>query len=172
MARICKTQPVRRAHMVKVGLNPDHLTEWRKKWKGLKQTSVKRGSEFKLSFEDYVTIAVESGLTHYSQIGRRKGEHGMARIGDSGPYEYGNCRFLTTEENIAERTLNGGTARQSEKMSHKFKVTYPDGRIYTGGNLTKFTRDNNLSADYLGKLARGIHESRFGWKCEYLKETE
>lgn len=158
--------------MVRIGLNPADLIGWRKKWKGLKGTSIKRGSQFNLTFEDYVTIAVESGLTHYSQVGRRKGEHGMARIGDSGPYEYGNCRFLTTEENIAERSLNGGTQNQIDKMSQAFIAIDPSGNEYVGENLTKFTRDMGLSNDYLGKIARGVHVSRSGWKCKYVEGNQ
>ena len=167
-----ETRNLRKDHMVKIGLNPDHISDWRKKWKGLKQTSVTRGSEFKLSFEEYVTIAVESGLTHYSQIGRRFGEHGMARYGDEGAYEYGNCRFITTTDNIAERSVNGGTQRQVEKMSQRFRAVSPTGEVYVGDNLTKFTREMGLSSDYLGKIARRVHVSRAGWKCDYLDKDE
>lgn len=172
MAR-SETRKARRMFMDTVGLNPDHLTGWRVKWKGLKQNAGKRDADFTLTFEEYVTIGIESGLSHIDEIGSKVGRYGMARLGDVGPYSYGNCRFLTTTDNIAERTVNGGTSRQIEKMSRSFIATSPDGVEYVGNNLTKFTRDNGLCADYLGKIARGLHVSRLGWKCEYLdKETE
>lgn len=157
--------------MEKVGLNPDQLTGWRVKWKGLKQNASKRDADFTLTFEDYITIAVESGLTHFDEIGSRKGKYGMARLGDIGPYSYGNCRFLTTEDNISERTVNGGTASQITKMSKRFRCISPSGEIIEGVNLTKFQRDNGFTNDSLSGVANGKYKQYLGWVCEYIKET-
>ena len=58
--------------------------------------------EFKLSFQDYVNLAYEAGLKS-SDLGYKGKGYVLGRYHDTGAYEVGNCRFITQDENIAER---------------------------------------------------------------------
>lgn len=159
---------MRKSFLSSIGLNPEDLGVWQKKWKGLKGTSVSRGTAFLLSFEDYVTIAAYSGLKSPDLIGRGLGKYGMGRLGDSGDYVIGNCRFITNAQNIEERNLNGGTERRTKKLSKSFKAVSPLGEVFTGYNISKFTRDMGLTSGSLSGCARGIYAQHLGWTCEYI----
>lgn len=157
----------RKLFLLSINLNPEDLVIWQNKWGGLKCTSAIRKTEFLLSFEDYVTIAAESGLSSPNSIGRGLDKYGMGRLGDVGPYVIGNCRFITNAQNIQERNENGGTERRTKKLSKEFKATSPTGEVFTGYNISKFTRDMGLSAGSLSGCARGIYAQHLGWTCEY-----
>lgn len=159
---------MRKSFLSSIGLNPEDLVVWQKKWKGLKGTSASRGTAFLLSFEDYVTIAADSGLKSPDLIGRGLGKYGMGRLGDSGDYVIGNCRFITNAQNIEERNLNGGTERRTKKLSKSFKAVSPSGEVFTGHNISKFTRDMGLTSGSLSGCARGIYAQHLGWTCEYI----
>ena len=62
----------------------------------------KEGIEFELSFEEYCTLVKEAGLKS-SQLGFTGDNYVLARYGDNGPYRYGNCRFITQQENCNEK---------------------------------------------------------------------
>ena len=73
-----------------------------------KATAKARGIAFLLTFEEWMTIWIESGNWHLR--GNLKGQYVMARAGDIGPYAAGNVRICTVSENRAE-------ARQGKPMS-------------------------------------------------------
>ena len=56
---------------------------------------------FELSFDEYCLLVKEAGLKS-SQLGFKGEGYVLARYNDQGPYKYGNCRFITHAENIAE----------------------------------------------------------------------
>ena len=58
--------------------------------------------EFKLSFQDYVNLVYEAGLKS-SDLGYKGKGYVLGRYHDKGAYEVGNCRFITQDENVAER---------------------------------------------------------------------
>ena len=55
-----------------------------------------------ITFMQYLDLMQESGLRP-NLVGLRKGQYHLARIGDSGAYTLGNCRFIPQEANQAER---------------------------------------------------------------------
>ena len=68
-----------------------------------KSNAVLRGIEFKLTFEDWLRIWVESGKLHLR--GRGKDKYCMCRIGDAGAYEIGNVFVAMNSQNISEGNL-------------------------------------------------------------------
>lgn len=65
-----------------------------------------RGIPFLMSFTEWFDMWWQSG--HWHERGCRRGEYCMARYGDKGPYEVGNVRICTVEENGAEQHTNPG----------------------------------------------------------------
>lgn len=58
--------------------------------------------EFKLSFQDYVNLVYDAGLKS-SDLGYKGKGYVLGRYHDKGIYEVGNCRFITQDENLAEK---------------------------------------------------------------------
>ena len=56
---------------------------------------------FELTFDQWLKIWLDSG--HLAERGNHKGQYGMARFEDKGPYAVGNVKIITTEENLRER---------------------------------------------------------------------
>ena len=52
-------------------------------------------------------------------IGRKAHEYHLARYGDTGPYEMGNCRFITARENLME--VNRPYATKSQETKDKIR---------------------------------------------------
>ena len=65
-----------------------------------------KGVDCTLSTLDIANLLEEAGIS-VSQLGRNKGCYHLARHGDTGNYEIGNCRFLPMSENIKEQKPNG-----------------------------------------------------------------
>ena len=51
---------------------------------------------------DINQLLADAGITK-DDIGQKGDEYQLARYGDTGGYHMGNCRFITTKENMAER---------------------------------------------------------------------
>jgi hypothetical protein len=91
---------------------PQELREYNRQWfktpRGRyhhqKSTSLSRGVEFLLTFEEWWDIWQTSGK--WELRGRRRGQYVMARFGDRGPYERSNIRICLVEENIGESNQN------------------------------------------------------------------
>ena len=68
-----------------------------------------------LTEQDVYTLLDEAGIT-LDDIGKKAHEYQLARYDDTGPYEMGNCRFVTMRENMAERSANdfSAVARQRQ----------------------------------------------------------
>lgn len=98
------------------GLDIADTEVWLRKWMELGSSAKKKGNKRLLTFDEYLLLAVKAGLTKPSQIGTRIDSYQMGRIGDTGDYEIGNCRFITKAQNLEERKLNGGNASISNKM--------------------------------------------------------
>ena len=58
--------------------------------------------DFLLSFDELMSLVEDAGISR-SDVGKHTGQYHLARDNDIGHYEIGNCRFIPTEENIAER---------------------------------------------------------------------
>ena len=87
-----------------------------------------RGVEFKLSFEEWMTIWLESNS--WMMRGKGRGKYNMSRINDTGAYEVGNVFIQSHEKNAsdghkgipktAEHNLKNSLAQRGEK-NHRWK---------------------------------------------------
>lgn len=109
-------------YVASLGFPVDDVSKWMRKYYKLRGNVPLRGVELKLSFLDYITLAKEAGITDPDQIGSGRGKYQIGRIGDSGNYEIGNCRFITKEQNLLEMIENGGTQSHARKISKRYVV--------------------------------------------------
>lgn len=70
------------------------------KYRGQKSHSKTRGIEFNLTFNEWITIWLQSG--HWHERGKGKGTYVMSRIGDKGPYEVGNVFIQSNYDNVIQ----------------------------------------------------------------------
>ena len=175
-----------RQWLSQIGLNADDAGKWATKLQNLRGRAKSEGKECELSFEQFVIIAKESGLTKPEQNGCRRGQYHLARLGDSGAYVVGNCRFLPQEENIQERTYNGGTQSMAEsltgrskhthqgyatgglKRSKLFRVVSPDGVVHEGKGMRTFCEKMGLNDNSMAEVCRGIKTQHRGWTGGYV----
>lgn len=101
----------RKSYVAASGLDASLYDVWSHKWKTLCMNARHMDRECKITFEQYIDLAVDAGINDPSQIGRSEGQYQMGRLGDNGGYEIGNCRFITVEQNRIEKKVNGGTYR-------------------------------------------------------------
>jgi hypothetical protein len=69
------------------------------------------GTKFLLSFSEYRDLARLAGITAYDIT--NTGHH-LARIGDTGNYEIGNCRFIPYLDNLKERKTSAAMIAASK----------------------------------------------------------
>jgi hypothetical protein len=86
----------------------------RRKYSNKRVNSAREGIEFKLSFDELCLLMKEAGIV-LSNWGFTGGYYVLARFNDEGPYEYGNCRFITQYENMKEQktTISQTVARRA-----------------------------------------------------------
>ena len=192
----------RKTYLNFCGYEPDDVEKWSQKWRSLRSIAViDRKVECNLTFYDYVGLAHDSGLKSADDIGRGAGKYQMGRIGDTGNYEVGNCRFITQRQNLDERALNGGDRRGAEKrtgqkhpgaseklkgrtketnegykrvsefMSKSFVLTSPEGIIYRGTNLSEFCKGMGLSQGSMSSVIRGVRKHHKGWTGKYVESV-
>jgi hypothetical protein len=75
----------------------------REKIKRKKGNAEKVGLAFRLTREEVEKLLGEAGIT--AEDWSRYGYH-LARFGDTGDYEVGNCRFIPAKENYAEKVIS------------------------------------------------------------------
>ncbi|AUR97723.1 hypothetical protein NVP1244A_021 [Vibrio phage 1.244.A._10N.261.54.C3] len=175
-----------------LGLAYDYIDRCHNKHHSAKCNAATKGVEFNLTLREYVSLMDEAGIT-VDDIGCSINNYNLGRIGDSGPYMLGNCRFITVEQNIRERVHNGGakiggvvgglarrgrTARNHDgvasmanKMSKYWKVTTPEGVSVYVHNLCAYASDNSLTVQcmYPQKCAFSMHK---GYKTEEIDKEE
>ena len=78
----------------------------------------KEGIPFSLTFEDFCSLVREAGLTS-SQLGFSGNKYVLARYGDKGGYELGNCRFITQKENADEKVITDKSREASRNNAIK-----------------------------------------------------
>lgn len=59
-----------------------------------------RGIDFQMTFEEWMTIWLESG--HWHQRGKGLGKYNMSRFNDTGPYAVGNVFIQRHEQNSSD----------------------------------------------------------------------
>ena len=75
----------------------------REYWTRKRYSSKCRGVEFNLNGSDMVRLFKEAGIFPDQISSHRSDGYVLARHGDKGPYELGNCRFILHSENAAEK---------------------------------------------------------------------
>ena len=78
----------------------DPLQPLRRKFLTQRRAAKARGIPFRLTFEEWLEVWGASG--HLHERGNEPGQYVMARFGDEGPYEVGNVKIITFEENSRE----------------------------------------------------------------------
>lgn len=80
------------------GWAPEEIYKAIDAWRAL----YKRQPASTMTLEEYLDLMQSSGIRP-SMIGLHRGKYSLARIDDIGAYHKNNCRFLTIEQNVAER---------------------------------------------------------------------
>ncbi len=68
----------------------------------------------------------------------------------------------------SHRALNSVRNFDAEQRGRCYRVTSPDGTTHQIRNLSRFCRQNGLTADRLHRVARGAAKNYKGWKAEYV----
>lgn len=170
-----------------LGFDTGDTPRWRWKYRKLRGRVSQTGQLLLLSFRQYMRLAKRAGLTNPDEIGCTRGTYQLGRKGDSGHYEWGNCRFITIEQNIAERKKNGGAASQGAKLrgrtakthdgvartkaatSKRFRVKSPTGRVYTASSLREFCQKHNLARQYVRAVFNGKRHEYKGWTGSFIE---
>lgn len=97
---------------------------WTRKHRQLRVHAKQRGFDCTLTLRQYIKLAVRAGIEEPDEIGRTRGKYQMSRKGDKGHYVWGNCRFLTIEENQREKIENGGFERGASKVRGRTAATH------------------------------------------------
>lgn len=82
--------------------------------------ATKEGIEFLLTIEQVKLLLEEANISEADWNFR--GYH-LARFGDKGNYEYGNCRFIPASDNYSERTITDNMRRASRNNMKTFMLT-------------------------------------------------
>lgn len=158
-----------------IGLDPDDALRWASKWQNLRSHSKSRGAVCNLTFEEYMGLVCEAGINNPDQIGRKAHLYQMGRIGDTGNYELGNCRFITMAQNAQEKLINGGyevsdsqRKRVAEFHGKRYRVVSPDGEVFEGKNLNQFCKEHGLDQGNMSGVCNGHQKHSKGWTGVYL----
>jgi hypothetical protein len=154
--------------LVSVGLNPDDLEQWMNKRHTLNGNARTKGVACRLSFEDYIFLAADAGISNPSMIGRTAQSFCMGRLGDTGDYEIGNCRFITVRQNQLEKMLNGGSAVGAMKIvgndwnvgkTHSEEIKTKMSLTRKGVTKTE-EHKNNIGKSHKGKIHSDEHREK------------
>lgn len=110
----------------------------------------KEGLKCELTFEEYIRLVNDAGLKS-SDLGFTGKKYVLARIGDTGNYKFGNCRFITQKENVHEKVLTEKAIRTSKN------------------NIKKAIEKNKSDTNIGTKISEGIKNSK---KCQEIKENQ
>lgn len=87
--------------------------------------------------------------------GYEEGITSLCRNGDKGDYSPSNSRWGTSQENLEEAHAKRFLVKRIEDVEWR--------EVY---NLTKFSKENNLTPSCMNGLARGIRKTHKGWMCK------
>jgi hypothetical protein len=96
---------------------------WYRKFVVQRSHAQQRGIGRDLTFEQYLSLAKESGLENPAMIGKSDGCYHLARIEDAGDYTLSNCRFIPAEHNRLEAVENGRYAEGQQWRVGQTKET-------------------------------------------------
>lgn len=159
-----------------LGFNEKDVGAWRKKFKALRDNSRLRGVKCLLSFRQYMKLAKRAGIETPEEIGKGVLQFCVSRVGDSGNYEVGNCRFKTVRENLDERRKNGGNSVVGRKnkvnSSYRYSIRGPTGRTYVGLCLKDFCKKKSLNYRRMQRVCGGLEISYQGFSGSYIKDEQ
>ena len=165
-----------------------HREPYLRKLSSVRSNAKRRGIPCDLTLVQFKRLLTRAGI-ELEDLGRTRGKYHLARKGDKGSYTIGNCRFITVEQNHAEKHQNGGTAaaglkrrgkngltkenhvgtaRQADKISRNFRAIDPTGKKYSGKNLTEFCKSHGLNFLLMSRVCRGQRFHHKGWAGEYV----
>lgn len=133
------------------------------------RNSQRRGIEFNLSYEEWLTIWLYSGKLHLR--GKHPGQFCMGRKGDKGAYEVGNVEIIGIEQNTHD-----GHIGKKKTISHRRKLkkhladvrkrvaVNADGVIYP--SLTDAARAFGVTPQCISVRIRSKSPRWAGWKVE------
>lgn len=173
-----------------VGAYENFVSEFYEKWIRLRYAAKGRNCECLLTFKQYLKLAKRAGLVEPDQIGKSRYSFQMGRKGDIGDYVWGNCRFITKEQNDIELTRNGGRARGDAKRSkllkgrtaetdpgiaaaalkksRSFIICNPGGKKFKGVNVSAFCREHGLTTTAVQGVCAGRRPHHKGWTGYYV----
>ncbi len=151
---------------------------------------VKRSNmSLQFGFDEYAKKIIEADILP-SDIGRGLKQYCIGRHGDTGDYEVDTCRFITTEQNISEEALNGGTTSSaikrsgryrsngernptSSKISKWYKLIHPCGKVEFIFNLNEYFDKPNRPVGKRVKDTLNTHKpNRKGYQLYHSSEDE
>lgn len=89
-----------------------------RKFSNKRANAQKEGIPFSLTFDDFCSLVRDAGLVS-SQLGFSGSKYVLARYGDKGGYELGNCRFITQAENAKEKIITDKSREASRNNAIK-----------------------------------------------------
>ncbi len=136
-------------------LNQEQLEFARLKWRGhgyyiknQKKDRLGNPVEFRISFEDWIKIWLDSG--HWFDRGASTGKYVMSRHNDIGHYEVGNVSIKLHSENISEghRGLKATNHQKKQSsLANSKKVSTPLGQFES---RTTAAKHYNITPEGMG----------------------
>lgn len=131
------------------------------KWRQKRYNAKTMGNECFLTFDDYCRLVKEAGLVS-SQLGLNGLSYELARYNDEGPYEIGNCRFITHQENVCEMK-QVVAARERRKLEEPIiQKKREELRLRREQNKEKERIRQSLIDPIRSKATSGEHNSSYG----------
>ena len=115
-------------------LNEDIKAVWTY-WKTKKKFS-KADKQWLLTGAELMQLMRDASVT-INDIGVKSHQYQLARHGDTGHYEMGNCRFITMHENLQERSFSPEAVEKLKSHPHCKKVSTPHGTYASQGEAAK-----------------------------------
>lgn len=150
-----------------------------RKYSNKRVNAAKEGIPFNLSYDEFVHLMAESHISVDDL--HIKGYH-LARYGDTGSYEIGNCRFIPYLDNYSEKVITEKSRNASRSNIRKYRDSLsPEqlsdlakkGVITRKLNNTEIIPDNSISAEELNRrldILSKYDKMKRGWVTECSKE--
>tara|TARA_R110000737_G_scaffold210135_1_gene227900 strand:+ start:120 stop:629 length:510 start_codon:yes stop_codon:yes gene_type:complete len=119
-----------------------------------------------LSGAELVQLFEDAGISA-DDIGVKSQQYQLGRHNDSGHYQVGNCRFITTRENLQERTFTPEAVQKIKDAQTRKPVRTPSGWYES---LTKCSEELGIRKDTLRLRLRSNSASWSQW--QYAEEVE
>ena len=125
---------------------------WRKRYGEHRFNAEVRGVEFRLTFEEWKTLWIESGK--WEQRGPRRGQYVMARHGDQGAYEMGNVRVCLARENFDEADHRVFGERNAASGKNYWATMTPEKRERRRLAVSEKLKGRPKSAEHCAAISR------------------